>query len=69
MKSFTLGLIKFYQAAVSPYYGPACRYEPTCSAYGYGAIEKHGAAMGAWLTAKRLARCHPLSKGGYDPIP
>ncbi|MCH8087862.1 MAG: membrane protein insertion efficiency factor YidD [Chloroflexi bacterium] len=71
MKKIALGLISFYQIALSPFYGPGpnCRFLPTCSAYGHEAIDRHGAAKGGWLTLRRLGRCHPLSSGGYDPVP
>ncbi len=69
MKRIALGLIRFYQLAVSPFTPPSCRYIPTCSQYGYEAITKHGLIKGGLLTAKRLLRCHPFSKGGIDPVP
>lgn len=69
MKRIALGLIRFYQLAISPYTLPSCRYLPTCSHYGYEAIEKHGLIKGGLLTAWRLFRCNPLSKGGIDPVP
>jgi putative membrane protein insertion efficiency factor len=69
MKWFVLELIKLYQYTVSRVTPPACRFEPTCSHYGYEAIQKHGVVKGGWLTAKRLGRCHPWSEGGYDPVP
>jgi hypothetical protein len=69
MKQIALGLIRFYQQAISPLTPPSCRYQPTCSHYGYEAIEKYGFWKGGWLTAKRICRCHPFSKGGYDPVP
>lgn len=49
--------------------GNACRFYPTCSSYGIEAIEKHGSLKGSYLTAKRICRCQPLCKGGYDPVP
>lgn len=64
-----VGLIKFYQAAISPYLPPSCRYTPTCSAYGIEAIRKHGPIKGGWLTIKRIASCNPWGGSGYDPVP
>ena len=68
--SFLLrGAIRIYQVAISPLLGPSCRYQPTCSAYGLLALDRHGALRGALLTARRLLRCRPGSPGGYDPVP
>lgn len=58
-----------YRAGISPLLGPRCRFLPTCSEYAYEAIGEHGALVGTWLTARRLARCHPFHAGGYDPVP
>jgi len=69
MKRLALGLIRFYQTAISPDKAPLCGYVPSCSQYGYEAIEKHGIVKGGWLTARRLCRCHPLAKGGADLVP
>jgi uncharacterized protein len=69
VKTALLALIRFYQAAVSPMLGVACRYEPTCSAYAYEAIERHGAWRGLRLAASRLSRCRPGGGGGWDPVP
>ena len=63
------GAIRFYQKGISPLRPPVCRFYPSCSQYGLEAIEKYGAAKGSWLTLRRLLRCHPLCKGGYDPVP
>ncbi|MBW3570904.1 MAG: membrane protein insertion efficiency factor YidD [Gemmatimonadetes bacterium] len=64
-----IAAIRFYRKGVSPLKPPVCRFHPTCSAYGLEAIEKYGAARGGWLLVKRLARCQPFCKGGYDPVP
>ena len=62
-------LIRFYQNAVSPHFPPSCRYYPTCSSYAYEAVEKFGPVRGMILAVKRLFRCHPFHRGGYDPVP
>jgi len=61
--------LTLYQRIVSPILPRACRFEPSCSAYAREAIDRHGAMRGAWLAAKRLARCHPFGGHGYDPVP
>lgn len=62
-------LVSFYRLAVSPLLPNACRYTPSCSAYALEALSRHGALRGAWLAVCRLARCHPWSGFGYDPVP
>lgn len=70
MKKITLGLVRFYQLAISPHFKPRCRYNPSCSRYTYEAIEKYGAAKGIWLGMKRILRCNPFNRGDYyDPVP
>ncbi|HXT38131.1 MAG TPA: membrane protein insertion efficiency factor YidD [Chloroflexota bacterium] len=69
MKHVLLILINLYRGCVSALIPTSCRFYPTCSAYGKEAIERHGARFGLWLTLRRLARCHPWSQGGYDPVP
>ncbi|GAB4434492.1 MAG: membrane protein insertion efficiency factor YidD [Anaerolineae bacterium] len=69
MKKIALALIRFYQRFVSPALPPSCRFYPTCSHYTYEAIEKYGLFKGGWMGVKRVARCHPLNPGGYDPVP
>jgi putative membrane protein insertion efficiency factor len=64
-----VGLVRGYQIAVSPWLGPACRFEPSCSHYAAEAIQRYGVGRGSWLAVKRLGRCHPLGGCGYDPIP
>ncbi len=69
MKRALLLTIRLYQRLLSPLLLPACRYVPTCSEYAHQAVELHGSAKGAMLAAWRLLRCHPLARGGYDPVP
>lgn len=69
MKRIALGIIWFYQKAISPALPPTCRFTPSCSHYGYEAIEKYGFLKGGWMAIKRIGRCHPLTPGGYDPVP
>ena len=69
MKRLFLLLIRFYQKAISPYRPRCCNYIPTCSQYALEAIEKFGACKGGWLAFKRILRCNPFHKGGYDPVP
>ncbi len=63
----------FYRRAISPFLPPACRFEPSCSAYALEALKMHGPVAGLWLTLKRLARCHPVTwlggSSGFDPVP
>jgi putative membrane protein insertion efficiency factor len=69
MRRLAVGLIVIYQRTISPLLGPACRYEPSCSEYTRQAIERYGFGRGVWLGARRIARCHPFHKGGFDPVP
>lgn len=62
-------LVRFYQAAISPFTPATCRFEPTCSSYTLQALEKHGLFKGGWLAIKRIFSCHPWGKSGYDPVP
>lgn len=62
-------LLRAYRFLISPLYGQVCRYHPSCSAYALEAVTTHGAGLGSWLAVRRVARCHPWSAGGYDPVP
>jgi putative membrane protein insertion efficiency factor len=64
-----VGLIRGYQVAISPLLPPSCRFHPSCSAYGLGAVRTHGAVKGLVLTVWRLGRCNPWNGGGVDPVP
>ena len=69
MKSVFISCIRFYQRFISPLTPPTCRFYPTCSNYAVEAIQVHGAFKGSWLTIKRILKCHPFHKGGFDPVP
>lgn len=62
-------VVEAYRLALSPLLGGFCRYWPSCSVYAQEAVVRHGATRGALLAVKRLARCHPFHRGGYDPVP
>lgn len=64
-----IGLIKLYQAIISPWLGSNCRFTPTCSQYGIEALKKYGFFYGIYLTTKRIMRCHPWGGKGEDPVP
>jgi putative membrane protein insertion efficiency factor len=64
-----LAFVQFYKVFFSPFLGGACKFYPSCSNYAQEAIELHGARRGAWLALKRLGRCRPFTKGGFDPVP
>ena len=68
-KYVLLAPIIVYRYTISPMLGPTCRFSPSCSEYAVEAINKHGALKGAFLTVKRLGRCHPWGSSGYDPVP
>jgi len=69
MKTVALATIRFYKKFISPQLASNCRFEPSCSQYTYQAIDKYGVAKGSWMGFKRILRCQPWSKGGYDPVP
>lgn len=62
-------LLRVYQLTLSPLLGPVCRFAPSCSSYSVVAVRRYGVLHGGWLTARRLARCHPWNDGGWDPVP
>lgn len=68
MKKILLSVIKFYRKNISPLKVPCCIYEPSCSEYAIKAIDKYGAFKGSFMAIKRILRCHPFHKGGYDPV-
>jgi hypothetical protein len=71
MKYVLMGLIRLYQIILSPavnWRGPVCKFEPSCSHYGYEAVRTHGAIKGGGMTVWRVLRCNPWSSGGYDPV-
>ena len=69
MKRLLMALVRLYQRYISPLFPPSCIYTPTCSQYALEALERYGALKGSWLAIRRIARCHPLHEGGYDPVP
>ena len=69
LKQLILDLIRLYQTTVSEVTSHSCIFQPTCSHYAIEAITKYGLTKGSWLILRRLFRCNPFSKGGYDPVP
>lgn len=69
IKKGLLKIIRFYQYGISPLLAPRCRFTPTCSQYTYEAIIEHSAIKGTYLGIKRILKCNPFHKGGYDPVP
>lgn len=69
MKLLLLAAIRAYRLLLSPWWGSHCRFSPTCSLFAQEAIERHGAARGGWMAARRICRCHPWHEGGFDPVP
>ena len=68
MKYLILSFLQLYKTFLSPFLPPACRFTPTCSTYTMEAVEKHGAIKGTWFGVKRILRCQPFCKGGFDPV-
>lgn len=62
-------LFAIYRAVLSPFLGPTCRFEPSCSHFTEESIVRHGILRGCWFGFRRVLRCHPFHPGGYDPVP
>lgn len=69
IKYLLIGIILFYKKIISPLLPNSCRFYPTCSTYSLEAVKKYGPFKGAYLSLKRIAKCHPFNPGGYDPLP
>lgn len=69
LKNICIMLIGFYRKFISPLKPPCCRFYPTCSQYAYEAYSKYGFVKGTYLSVRRILKCHPFHKGGYDPVP
>ncbi|MBU0484253.1 MAG: membrane protein insertion efficiency factor YidD [Proteobacteria bacterium] len=68
IKQTCLSLIRLYQLFISPLTPPSCRFVPTCSQYAIDAVEAHGITRGLYLAIRRILKCHPFHKGGFDPV-
>jgi uncharacterized protein len=68
-QTIVLALIRFYRRWISTALPSSCRFYPSCSQYTYQAIEKYGVLRGGWLGIRRISRCHPFNRGGFDPVP
>ena len=67
-RKILVAVFRVYQYVISPLFPPACRFVPSCSQYAIEAVTKHGAIRGGFLALWRIARCHPFSRGGFDPV-
>lgn len=69
MKYIFIGIVRFYQKAISPFTPATCRFYPTCSAYSLEAFQRFGAFKGLYLSIRRISKCHPFHQGGVDYVP
>jgi len=69
VRAVLLFAVQFYRVFLSPFFGGNCKFYPSCSIYAQEAITIHGARRGSWLALRRLLRCRPFTKGGFDPVP
>nr|WP_072273706.1 membrane protein insertion efficiency factor YidD [Peribacillus simplex] len=69
LKKIVMGIIRFYQVAISPLKPPTCRFYPTCSHYGLETVNRFGPIKGSWLALIRILKCHPFHPGGIDLVP
>ncbi|MCC6494000.1 MAG: membrane protein insertion efficiency factor YidD [Pirellulales bacterium] len=67
LQATIIAAVRCYQYAFSPWLGPCCRYQPSCSQYFIEAVQKYGAIRGSWRGVRRILRCHPWGRSGYDP--
>lgn len=68
IRTLVLAVLKGYKLLISPWLGPACRFTPTCSEYAHESIERYGVLLGTGKAVRRLLRCHPFHRGGWDPV-
>jgi hypothetical protein len=69
LSAVAIAVVRLYQLTLSPWLGPRCRFDPSCSDYAIGAIRRFGPLRGGWLACRRILRCHPWGATGYDPVP
>ena len=67
-RNLALGFLRAYKLLISPWLAPSCRFTPTCSEYAGEAIQRFGVLRGSGMALRRLLRCHPFHRGGWDPV-